>query len=75
MTAPGDFRDPDWEPDEAEHAALMEDFCRTVLWRQVMATRGIKVLSLRLSPADEHAAMEKWWAEEGHATHEADVSR
>ena len=60
-----------WQPIRAqpdhEHTALMEDFRRTVLWQQAMAAQGIKVLAMRLSPTEEHAAVECWWAEEGHA--------
>jgi hypothetical protein len=61
------FRNPDFEPSDAEHAALMERFRRVVLWRQAMAARGIKVLAVAMTPAEETAAVLEWWAEEGHA--------
>ena len=73
MPATGDFRDPDWEPSEEEHAALMEDFRRTVLWQEDMAAKGIKVLARKLTPQQEHDAVETWWREEGAAKHEAEV--
>jgi hypothetical protein len=68
MKASGDFRDPEWEPTEAEHAVLMEEFRRTVLWQKAMAAKGVKVLTLRLTPAEEHAAVARWWDEEGRLT-------
>jgi hypothetical protein len=63
------FRNPDFEPSDAEHAALMEEFHRIVLWRQAMAARGIKVLAATMTPTEETAAMLTWWAEEGRARH------
>ena len=75
MASSGDFRDPDWEPSEAEHTALMEDFRRVVLWRKAMAARGIKVHSLRLSPVEEVAQMRRWWECEGRAEFGEDVAR
>ena len=63
--ATGDFRDADWEPTDEEHAALMEDFRRTVLWQKAMAAKGIKVLAQHMTPAEEHKAVQKWWEDEG----------
>lgn len=73
MASTGDFRDPNWEPSDDEHAALMEDFRRTVMWRQAMAIKGIKVLAMGLSPSQEHDAVERWWADEGRAAIEAET--
>ena len=75
MPATGDFRDPNWEPSDTEHANLMEDFRRVVLWQKAMTARGIKVLTLRLTPQQEHEAVAKWWAEEGRMLHEAEANR
>ena len=75
MPLSGDFRDPNWEPSEAEHAALMEDFRRTVLWRKATAAKGVKVLAMRLSPDEEHDAVERWWREEGRLLHLAQSIR
>jgi hypothetical protein len=61
----GDFRDPEWEPSEAEEAALLEDFRRTVLWRKAMAARGVKVTAMKLTPQQEHDAVTAWWLSEG----------
>jgi hypothetical protein len=33
------------------------------------------VLSMRLTPQQEHEAVEKWWAEGGRSKTEAEVSR
>ena len=66
---------PNVEHSDREHAALMEDFRRTVLWRKAMAANGVKVLAMRLTPQQEHDAVAKWWAEEGHAHHEAEAAR
>ncbi len=75
MPATGDFRDPKWEPTDAEEAVVLEDFRRTVLWEQAMAAKGIKALALRLSPQQEHDAVEKWWREESSAVHGAEIER
>lgn len=74
MSSTGDFRDPNWEPSDEQHAALMEDFRRTVLWRKAMAAKGIKVLAMRLSPQDEADQMRKWWTDEGCTLDQAKVS-
>jgi hypothetical protein len=75
MPVTGDFRDPNWEPSEAQEAALLEDFRRTVLWEQAMAAKGVKVLAQRLSPQQEHDAVEQWWREEGSIKHGAETER
>jgi sugar phosphate isomerase/epimerase len=75
MPVTGDFRDPNWEPSEAEEAAVLEDFRRTVLWEQAMAAKGVKVLAQRLSPQQEHDLVEAWWREEGAATYGAEIDR
>lgn len=73
--ATGDFRDPEWEPSEAEEAAMLEDFRRVVLWQKAMAAKGVKVLAWRLSPQEELEAATKWWAEEGHSAFEVEAER
>ncbi len=75
MPASGDFRDPNWEPSDAEHAALMEDFRRTVLWQKAMAAKGIKALALGLTPQQEYDAVAKWWVEEGRSQHDLEPAR
>lgn len=75
MSSTGDFRDPNWEPSDEQHAALMEDFRRTVLWQKAMAAKGIKVLAQHLTPQQEHEAVERWWHDEGHLTHETETTR
>ena len=65
MPTTGDFRDNEWEPSDAEEAALLEDVRRTVAWQRAMAAKGIKVLALHLTLEQDSEAVEKWWHEEG----------
>ena len=60
MPANGDFRDVEWEPSEAEHAALIDDFELLVSWRKAMANQGQKVLASHLSSADALEAARQW---------------
>ncbi|MGD9803439.1 MAG: hypothetical protein AB7E81_17740 [Hyphomicrobiaceae bacterium] len=75
MAAKGDFRDPNWEPSEVEEAELLEDIRRTVLWREAMARRGIRVLAKGLTPFEEAIEVQRWWEEEGHKLDTAGVER
>ena len=75
MMASGNFSDPEWEPTEEEHAALMEGMRRRVLYRKAMSARGIKVLAMNLSPEQEHALVTAWWREEGAHLHESNPQR
>jgi hypothetical protein len=75
MPTTDDFRDANWEPSDEQHAALMEDFRRMVLWRKAMAARGVKVLGLRMTPREETQAMRKWWGEEGCAVTRNEAAR
>lgn len=75
MPPTGNLRDPDWEPTEAEHQALMEDFRRTVLWQKAMAAKGVKVLALGMTPEQEGEAVRKWWRDEGAANDKESPSR
>ncbi len=52
-----------------------QDFRRIVLWRKAMAAKGIKVLAMGMTPAEEGASMRKWWAEEGEALHELEGAK
>lgn len=65
MAVEGDLRNPEWEPSEAQEAAVAEDFRRTVLWRQAMVARGVKPYSLGLTVDQQHEAVQAWWRDEG----------
>lgn len=70
MPTTGDLRDPDWEPSESEHDALMEDFRLVVLWRKAMVNQGIAVLAFTFaSMAEEVLAARRWWRDEGKGLH------
>ncbi len=75
MSSSQDFPNPDWEPSEDEHAAMMEDFRQVVLWRKTRAAKGINVLAMGKTPDEDSAAMRKWWAEEGQALHELEGAK
>jgi len=62
---------PDWEPTDRDEADVAESFRRQVAWQTAMAAKGVKVLSLGLSPSELVAEANRWWLKEGQHIPEA----
>ena len=57
---PPDLTDPNWLPTDTEELQMLDSVARRVAWEKVMAARGIRVLTLGLTPEQEQAAVDSW---------------
>ena len=57
---PADLTDPDWLPTDEEELDILEAVARRVAWEKAMASQGIMILTLGLTPEEEQSRIDSW---------------
>jgi hypothetical protein len=55
-----ELTDPDWLPTDTEELDILSSAERRVAWEKAMASRGVMILTLGLSPGEEQAQIDAW---------------